>query len=77
MREVAQILPPALVDLLVDCATRDEAIQIGRFRLPVSSNTADCLRLRLVVLVLSPCEQRRDEDRVIRDRQIPKNDQLV
>jgi len=76
MREIAQILPSALVDLLVDSATSDEAIQIGCFRLPVSSNTAYCLRLRLVVLVLSPCEQWRDEDCMIRYRQIPKDNQL-
>ena len=77
MREIAQSLPSALVDLLVDSATRHEAIQIGSFRLPVSSNASYCLRLCLVVLVLSPCEQWRDEDCMIRYRQIPDNNQSV
>jgi hypothetical protein len=77
MREIAKILSSALVDLLVDSTTSDEAIQIGCSRLPVSSNTPYCLCFRLVVLVLSSCEQRRDEDRMISYRQISKNNKLV
>jgi hypothetical protein len=77
MREIAQILPSTLVDLFVDGAASDEAIQICCFCLPVPSNTAYGLSLRLVVLVLSPCEQRRNEDRMIGYRQVPKCHELV
>ena len=66
------MLPSTLVDLFVDGAASDEAIQICCSRLPVPSNTAYGLSLRLVVLVLSPCKQRRNEDRMIGYRQVPK-----
>lgn len=70
--EVTKGLPSSLIDLLVNGVARHKSINVRRLDLTETSYASDSLRFRLRVLELILGQQWRNENGMIRHRQVSR-----
>lgn len=66
--KIANILLMLLVDLFIDCISRDKPVDVGGLDLPESTDSTDGLRLCLLIFEVILCEEWRDENGMVGDR---------